>query len=262
MSQRYNSHKPLSMFERFTKTAAAPSPREQSTRNYQESPELLIIGKIEPIIEQLITPDSHVLVIGDGQGLDTRRLLISNRVSPKNIHSVNYDPSEVDQANKLTLKEWPVRMSQGDATSLSSLHSIGVEETSKDIVIMMHVLEVPAIRGDAEKALVENIARILKPDGEALITQYIRRLTPEQAREIGVQEIRKQDLVRKYGATWEKDFEKETGKTWHPGMRFSELSNVRTKDELVKLFEKRFIVRIDESRDSYVIRLKKKLTDE
>ncbi|MFA4954418.1 MAG: methyltransferase domain-containing protein [Patescibacteria group bacterium] len=245
------------MFESNNAEKPAEKHREQSTRKYEPSPELMTIGRTEPIIDCLITKDTHVLLIGDGQGLDTKQIL-ANGADPVKVASVNYEQSEVDEANRDALKSGLVKMRQGDATNIESLHAAGIGDESQEVVIMLHVLETPAINGDTERQLVQNLARILKSGGEAILTQYKRKLAPEQAQRIGVQEIREEDLQAKYGASWCEVFRKETGKAWLPGMRFSELSNIRTKNELQALFQKDFDVRIDETGHEYIIRLRKK----
>lgn len=235
--------------------------QEQSTRTYERSPVLQVIGRTEPIIERVITKDTHVLLIGDGQGLDTKQIL-EHGADPARVTSVNYEQSEVDEANEGVLKSEGLKMRQGDATSIDSLHQMGIGDESQEVVIMLHVLEVPAIRGETEKQLVRNLARILKSDGEALLTQYKKRLTPEQSRQIGVQEIRQEVLKAKYGESWLEDFQAETGVVWHTGMRYSEISNIRSKEELQALFREHFHGRIDENEHEYIIRLQKKTLNE
>ncbi|MEI6511626.1 MAG: methyltransferase domain-containing protein [Candidatus Uhrbacteria bacterium] len=220
----------------------------QSTREYAPSPAILALKEVRP--------ETKVLLIGDGQGSDTGQFLKMG-VEAGNISLVNYEPSEVETANR-TLNGRGVTMRQADATSIDSLYQSGIEDASQDLITLMHVLEVPDIRGDAERRLVENVARVLRDGGEAIVSQYKKRLTPEEAKSFGVEEIRPSDLEKRFGEDWAKKFQEQYGQPWEEGMRYSEISNIRSKEELVRLFGDVFDVTLEETGSEYVLKLKKK----
>lgn len=173
----------------------------QSTRFYEASPAVLELIKSKVIFEKEITPDTRVCLIGDGQGLDTR-LFLDMGVKPQNIRSINYEEQEVEQANQAILKDTGVQMQQGDATDLETLESNGLNESTQEVVTLMHVLEVPNIKGEAEKNLIRNIALILKPDGEFLASQYKHKFTKDERslqKQIGIEEITVENLQRQFG---------------------------------------------------------------
>lgn len=209
-----------------------------------------------------INLETKACLIGDGQGADTR-IFLSMGVNPKNIESVNYEGKEVDYANnnfeeEVGLKGTGVEMKKGDATSIESLKKMGIEEKSQDIVTLMHVLEVPDIKGKIEENLVKNLKMILKTDGELLVSQYKKKLTPEQARLFEVEKIEKDDLEKKFGSDWRERFKREYGKEWYPGMPYSEISRIRSREELIKIFEKDFVIRVDENDSEYILRMKRR----
>lgn len=212
----------------------------QSSREYNVSPVIkneIVIDKIifhnkNEIEQKYISPDSKVCLIGDGQGADTLQVKKMG-VKPKNIVSVNYERSEVIDANNGLLKDTGIKMKQGDATNLQDLIDAGAIKESQDYVVAMHVLEVPGIKGEVEKRFVQNLYQILKPDGELLVSQYKRKLTSEEAEKIGVQKNEE-------------------------GIYFSELSNIRSRDELINLFQKYFEIEFEENNSEYILRMKKK----
>lgn len=230
----------------------------QSSRRYEASPviaEELRFSK--KVFEKPIGPDTKTLLIGDGQGQDTA-LFLEMGVRPENVVSVNYDEQEVAEANAGALKESGVTMKQADATDYESLNQAGLVDASQDLAVLMHVIEVPAIRGETEKRLVSNLARLLKPGGEVLASQYVRKLSPEEAEILGVEEIRAEDLEKTYGSDWRQKFQKAYGQEWREGMRYSEISSIRSRDELEKLFADDFEVHIEQRGYEYILRMKKK----
>ena len=124
----------------------------ESTRSYEPSPAITELGKSRVIFERQITPETRVCLIGDGQGMDTQQFLQMG-VKPENINSINYEQSEVDQANLGILKNTGIEMSQGDATDFESLENAGLAENSQEVITLMHALEVPNIKGEVEKNL-------------------------------------------------------------------------------------------------------------
>lgn len=235
--------------------------KNESSRAYEPSPVIANeISQTKMIFEKPIGHDTKVCLIGDGQGMDTEQFLDMG-VDPQNIQSVNYEQSEVDQANQGALKDSGVEMKQGDITSIESLKEAGIEEGSQEIVTLMHVLEVPSIKGENEKRLVENVVKILKSDGEVLASQYKHKFTKEERElqeKIGIEEIKLEDMQKQFGDDWQEEFKKEYGVDWEQGMRYGEISNIRTKEELKKLFELFFEVKIDESEQEYILKMKKK----
>jgi len=232
--------------------------KTQSSREYATSPVLQDVLRDRIIFEKEVSSDSDVLLIGDGQGSDTK-LFVDMGVEPDHISSVNYESSEVDEANR-RLEETGVVMKQADATSSDSLTRAGVLEASQDVLVLLHVLEVPDIHSEAERRLVENMARVLRDGGEALVSQYKHKLTQEQAAMLGVEEIKPEHLERQFGKDWQEVFTREYGQPWHEGMRYSEISRIRSKDELLKLFSDYFETKLEETDDSYVLKLKKKVS--
>lgn len=234
--------------------------KKQGTREYEPSSAIKELQKTKVIFEKQITPETRVCLIGDGQGLDTKQFFQMG-VRPEKISSVNYEQSEVDQANEGVLRDTGVRMKQGDATSLESLKDAGIEENSQEVVTLMHVLEVPVIKGDAERALVENAVKILQPGGELMVTQYKHQFTKDERdvqRRIGIEEITAENLKKQFGENWREAFREEYGIEWEEGMRYGEISNIRTQEQLRKLFEPYFDVRIEETESEYVLRMRKK----
>jgi len=233
----------------------------ESTRIYEPSPVIENeISETKVVFEKQITPDTKVCLIGDGQGMDTDQFLKMG-VSPENISSINYEEGEVKAANEGILKDTEVRMRQGDATNFESLENAGIGELSQELVTLMHVLEVPVIKGEVEKNLVENISKILKPGGELLTTQYKHKFTKDERNiqeEIGIEEITEESLREQFGKNWQEEFKKNYGKDWEPGMRYGEISNVRSKEELTKLFEPYFDIKIEETGSEYVLKMKKR----
>jgi len=230
----------------------------QSTRKYEVSPVIENeIAETKVVFEKEITAETNICLIGDGQGADTKKL-IEMGVAPEYITSVNYELSEVEQANLGVLADTGVEMKQANVVDLNSLSSVGIEEGSQDLVILMHVLEVPDIRGEAELDLVKNIARILKEDGEALVTQYKRKLSAEEAKLFGIEEITPESLSNRFGDDWQDAFRQQYGQNWHEGMRYSEISNIRSKKDLIQLFQENFEIKIEEDNSEFVLRLKKK----
>jgi len=230
--------------------------KTQSTREYTPSAAIRRLMNERKVIQQEVRPEMRVLLIGDGQGSDTE-LFSKMGVEPGNISSVNYEQSEVETANR-RLEGTGVAMRQADATSIDSLHQSGIEDASQDLVTLMHVLEVPDIRGEAERRLVENVARVLRDGGEAIVSQYKKKLTPEEAKLFGVEEIRPSDLVQRFGEDWMRKFQERYGQPWVEGMRYSEISNIRSKAELVRLFDGVFAVLFEETSSEYILKLKKK----
>lgn len=104
------------------------------------------ISKTRKIYEKPIVSDTKICLIGDGQGKDTAEFLKMG-VSPESISSVNYEETEVEEANKTNLAETGVKMEQGDVTDIESLKRAGIDLSSQDVVTLMHVLEVPGIKG-------------------------------------------------------------------------------------------------------------------
>lgn len=230
----------------------------ESSREYKESPVIRDqISRTRVIFEKPITSDTKVCLIGDGQGLDTK-LFLEMGVDPSNISSINYEQSEVDEANAKNLRDTGVEMKQCDATSIESIYGAGIEDKSQNVVTLMHVLEVPNIKDETEKQLVRNIARILKPNGELLVTQYKKKLTPSEAEEFGVEAITADDLRDRFGDGWKEQFESEYGQEWFPGMRYSEISQIRSKEELLALFADDFEIKIEEMDSKFILRMKKK----
>lgn len=239
-----------------------PTTEKQSTRIYEPSPVIVNeISKTRVIFERPIETGTKVCLIGDGQGMDTKQFLEMG-VKPENIQSVNYEQGEVVQANQSILKDSGVEMKQGDATSIESLHEAGIEDGSQGVAVLMHVLEVPSIRGQVEARLVENIVRILTSDGEALASQYKHKFTRDEREiqeKIGIKEIKAEDMEAQFGKDWQEKFKESYGVDWEQGMRYGEISNIRTMEELRKLFEPYFDVVIDESEHEYVLKMKKNI---
>ncbi len=226
--------------------------KTQSTRLYDASPAILELLKSKVIFETAITPDTRVCLIGDGQGMDTRSFLDMG-VKPQNIRSINYEEQEIEQANQAILKNTGVHMQQGDATDLETLKSIGLDESTQEIITLMHVLEVPNIKGDVEKNLIRNIALLLKPGGELLVSQYKHKFTKDERslqEKMGIEEITAESLQKQFGDNWKEQFKKEYGFDWEEGMRYSEISNIRTKEELISIFE--------EADNEFILRMKKR----
>jgi len=235
-----------------------PAEKIQSTREYAASSVIEDeIAQTKVVFEKEITADTKICLIGDGQGADTRKF-IEMGVAPGSITSVNYELSEVEQANSGVLADTGVEMRQANVVDFDSLMGVGIGEASQDVIVLMHVLEVPDIRGEAERNLVQNISRVLREGGEALVTQYRRKLTPEEAELFGVEEIAAESLRSRFGEDWQEAFRQQYGQNWHEGMRYSEISNIRSKGELMQLFEDGFEIRIEESGDEFILRLKKK----
>ncbi|MEK7211587.1 MAG: hypothetical protein AAB731_03060, partial [Patescibacteria group bacterium] len=149
----------------------------ESTRPYEASPVIKYeISHTHTVYEKPIGPDTKTCLIGDGQGMDTLEFLKIG-VKPENVSSVNYEQKEVQKANDKNLVGTGVEMKQGDATDSESLKRAGIELSSQDIVTLMHVLEVPDIKNEAEARLIKNLVDILKSDGELLVSQYKQKLT-------------------------------------------------------------------------------------
>lgn len=213
------------------------------------------------MFEKEITPEINVCLIGDGQGVDTQQFLQMG-VKPENISSINYETNEVDQANSGILKNTGVKMKQGDATDYESLKATGLKEGTQDLITLMHVLEVPSIKGVAEKKLIDNVIKLLKPDGELLVTQYRHKFTKDERelqKQIGIEEIMSENLRKQFGEDRRKKFKEEYGLEWEEGMRYGEISNIRTNEELIKLFEPNFDIKLEETENEYILRMKKKL---
>jgi SAM-dependent methyltransferase len=234
--------------------------KEQGTRLYEPSPAIREICKTGVVFENQITKDTKVLLIGDGQGMDTQQFLQMG-VDPINIASINYEQSEVDQANQGILQDTGVLMKQGDATDFESLKNAGIKENSQEIVTLMHILEVPSIKDEIEKKLIINIAKILKPNGELLATQYKHKFTKNERdlqKQIGIEEITAENLQRQYGENWMEKFKEENGFDWELGMRYGEISNIRSKEELLALFTPYFDIKFEENESEYILKMKKK----
>lgn len=236
----------------------------QSTRRYEASPVIVKMceemeseGKPPVIYEKPITLDTKVCLIGDGQGADTLEFLKMG-VLPENIASINVEPEEIQVANNKTLKGTGVVMKEGDVTNIDDLHKAGIEDRSQDVVVMMHVLEVPDIKGGTEKRLIENLSRILKPGGEALVSQYRDKLPRKEAVKKGVEEIKEEDLKQRFGKNWKDKFFERYGRHWYRGMLFSEISNIRLKEDLQALFEDHFDIKMEETGSEYVLRMRRK----
>lgn len=232
----------------------------ESTRNYEASPAIIELRESRLIFESQITPETKVCLIGDGQGVDTQQFLQIG-IKPENINSINYERSEVDQANTGILKDTGVEMKQGDATDFESLENTGLVENSQEVITLMHVLEVPNIKGTTEKNLIGNITRLLKPGGELLVSQYKHKFTRDERdlqKQIGIEEITAESLQKQFGDGWREKFKEEYGLEWEEGMRYGEISNIRTKEELTALFEQDFDVRIEETESEYILKMKKK----
>jgi len=209
--------------------------KEQSSRAYFKCPYLKQIN-----VDYLkVRPEYKVCLIGDGQGADTFEFYDMG-VKPANISSINYDQNEVVAANN-RLKNIGIEMKQGDATDWGSMEETGLTENSQDIVTLLHVLEVPFMKGEKAEKLIGNIEKILKPGGRLMITQYKYRLDPERARNLGVEEIT-QDAAKSWfaGDDWVKKFKDTYGQEWREGMLFSEISNIRTPEQLRELFREGF----------------------
>ncbi|MEI7741846.1 MAG: hypothetical protein WCJ29_05095 [bacterium] len=235
--------------------------KNQSTRNYPKSPELSNLLKGDRVIfERAVKPDSKVFLIGDGQGADTKQFLDAG-VRPENIASLNYEQKEIDAANADLLRDTGVHMEQTDITSKPDSESNllkKLEKNSRDFAVLMHVLEVPEIRAEREKQLVQNIADALKEDGEAILTQYKEQLKPGNPHYDKVEKVSPESQRGRFGDDWKNKFAEHYGKEWKEGMSWAELSNIRKPEELQKLFGDKFEVKIEEEPYSYVIRLKKK----
>ncbi len=230
----------------------------QSSREYAPTQSIarLLALPLEQrkVVDKPITAATKVCLIGDGQGADTK--LFSSVVRPENITSVNYDLREVTAANERFEREGSaVRMKQADITNADSLRNAGLAEGSQDLVVAAHVLEVPIFNtqiGDEvarqkaaqnEKSFADNIANVLKPNGEALIFSYPQRLTQKEATRLGVEKVTP-DAAKFYDIEWRQD------------LTYAELSAIRSQDELTKLFGDKFTVIIDNTADGYAVRLK------
>jgi 2-polyprenyl-3-methyl-5-hydroxy-6-metoxy-1,4-benzoquinol methylase len=250
------------------KNIAQPTPEKnssevkiESTRAYESSPAIIELSETKVLFENKITPETRVCLIGDGQGMDTEQFLKMG-VNPEKISSINYEQSEVDQANSGILENTGLVMKQGDATDFESLENVGLAANSQEVVTLMHVLEVPNIKGDSEKKLVSNLVKLLKPKGELLVSQYKYKFTKndrELQRRIGIEEITAGSLQSQFGEDWKKKFREENGLEWEEGMRYGEISNIRTKDQLMKLFEQDFEIKFEETENEFVLKMKKKL---
>jgi hypothetical protein len=238
-----------------------PDKALQSSRKYEGSRAVQNALARGEIFDKRLGPDTKVALIGDGQGADTLQFL-QQGIKPERISSVNYDNREIAEANGHSLKGTGVTMRYADATDLESLRAAGISEGSQEVVVLTHVLETPTLRGGAELRLIENIHRILTADGVALASQYRKQLDRATAEKLGVEEITRGTLQKQFGADWERDFQAAFGLKWEQGMRFSDIANIRTKEELVELFSDQFEVRIteDEESDSFIIELKRRST--
>jgi len=232
----------------------------ESSRNYEPSPVILELKESKAVFEKKITPETKVCLIGDGQGMDTQQLLQMG-VNPENITSINYEQNEVDQANVAVLKNTGVEMKQGDATNYEDLEKAGLKEGSQDVITLMHVLEVPNIKGATERNLIDNITKLLKQDGELIVSQYKHKFTKNERdlqKQIGIEEITAENLQKQYGENWKKKFKEENGLEWEKGMRYGEISNIRTREELISVFEHDFDIKFEETESEYILRIKKK----
>ena len=253
----------MSNHEIMTLQTTEEKPKEvkiESTRIYEPSPVIAELGKSRMVYESQISPETNVCLIGDGQGMDTKQFLLMG-VRPENIKSINYEHNEVDQANETVLQNMGVEMKQGDATSFESLENAGLKENDQELITLMHVLEVPNIKGDTEKNLVRNIVKLLKPGGEVLVSQYKHKFTKDERdlqKQIGIEEITSENLQKQFGDNWIKNFKEEYGLEWEEGMRYGEISNIRTKEELTALFEQDFDIKIEETESEYILKMKKK----
>ena len=249
--------------ERIASQPPQEEPKElkvESIRSYEPSPVITELSESKVAYESQITPETNVCLIGDGQGMDTKQFLLMG-VRPENIKSINYEQSEVDQANTEVLQNTGVEMRQGDATSFESLEGAGLTENSQELITLMHVLEVPNIKGDTEKNLIRNIVKLLKLGGEVLVSQYKHKFTKDERdlqKQIGIEEITTENLQKQFGDNWREKFKEEYSLEWEEGMRYGEISNVRTKEELVALFEQDFDVNIEETESEYILKMKKK----
>ena len=249
--------------ERIASQPLQEEPKElkvESIRSYEPSPVVTELSESKVAYESQITPETNVCLIGDGQGMDTKQFLLMG-VRPENIKSINYEQSEVDQANTEVLQNTGVEMRQGDATSFESLEGAGLTENSQELITLMHVLEVPNIKGDTEKNLIRNIVKLLKLGGEVLVSQYKHKFTKDERdlqKQIGIEEITTENLQKQFGDNWREKFKEEYSLEWEEGMRYGEISNVRTKEELVALFEQDFDVNIEETESEYILKMKKK----
>src|SRR3989338_8782121 len=88
-----------------------------------------------------------------------------------------------------------------------------------------------------------------------------KKLTPEEAKLFGVEEIRPNDLEQRFGDDWARKFQERYGQPWVEGMRYSEISNIRSKADLVRLFDDAFNVVLEETDSEYILKLKKKDSD-
>jgi len=232
----------------------------QSRRTYEAAPAIKNLGDSRIIFERLITPDTKVCLIGDGQGMDTDQFLKMG-VKPENIQSINYEPDEVKQANQNVLAKSGVEMKQGDATSFENLLGAGIGEASQEIVTLMHVLEVPNIKDETEKRLVANIIKILKAGGELLVSQYKHKFTKDERslqEKYGIEKIKAEDLQKQFGDNWKAKFKDEYGIDWEEDMRYGEISNIRTKEELIGLFENFFDIKFEETETEFILKMKKR----
>jgi len=251
---------PERMSDQPPKEEKPPMVKIESTRIYEPSAAIVELSKHRVVFVNKITPETKICLIGDGQGMDTQQFLQMG-VNPENITSINYEQNEVDQANAKVLKNTGVEMRQGDATDFENLKNTGLTENSQEIVTLMHVLEVPNIKGDTEKNLVNNIVRMLKPGGELLISQYKHKFTKAERdlqKKIGIEKITAENLQKQFGDDWKKKFKEAYGLEWEEGMRYGEISNIRSKHELMKLFEQNFDIKFEETESEYVLRMKKK----
>lgn len=233
----------------------------QGRRIYEAAPAIRNLSDSRVIFEKIITPDTKVCLIGDGQGMDTDQFLKMG-VKPENIQSINYERDEVEQANQNILAKSGVKMKQGDATSFESLLSAGIEEASQEVVILMHVLEVPNIKGEIEKRLIANLIKILKTDGELLVSQYKHKFTRDERNlqeKYGIEKIKAEDLQKQFGDNWKTKFKDEYGIEWEEDMRYGEISNIRTKEKLVELFEHFFDIKFEETETEFILKMKKRV---
>ncbi len=232
----------------------------QGRRTYEAAPAIKNLSDSRIIFERLITPDTKVCLIGDGQGMDTDQFLKLG-VKPENIQSINYESDEVDQANQNVLAGSGVEMKQGDATSFESLLGAGITEASQEIVTLMHVLEVPNIKGEVEKRLLANLIKILKAGGELLVSQYKHKFTKDERslqKKFGIEKITTEDLQKQFGENWKAKFKEEYGIDWEEDLRYGEISNIRTKDELIELFKSFFDIKFEETETEFILKMKKR----
>lgn len=73
-----------------------------------------------------------------------------------------------------------------------------------------------------------------------------------------MEEITPDNLEKQFGKDWREGFKKEYGMDWKKGMRYSEISNIRSKEELERLFGQYFDIKITETQDEYILKMKKR----